>query len=73
MVGGRTGVDPRSVATWETCSFFMSQDASLSASGHLFFASAIAFYLNESHRLRAPCLCMLTGVVLTSMPLSNGC
>ena len=51
----------------------MSQDASLSASGHLFFASAIAFYLNESHRLRAPCLCMLTGVVLTSMPLSNGC
>eukprot|EP00439_Symbiodinium_sp_Y106_P026929 s3652_g3.t1 len=29
------------------------EDASLSASGHLFFASAIAFYLNESHRLRA--------------------
>ncbi|CAE7320631.1 RH31, partial [Symbiodinium pilosum] len=29
------------------------QDASLSASGHLFFASAIAFYLNESQRLRA--------------------
>ncbi|CAE7907717.1 RH25 [Symbiodinium necroappetens] len=29
------------------------EDASLSASGHLFFASAIAFYLNESQRLRA--------------------
>ncbi|CAE7454679.1 unnamed protein product [Symbiodinium natans] len=29
------------------------EDASMSASGHLFFASAIAFYLNESQRLRA--------------------
>ena len=61
-----------SVATREAHSFAMPEDASLSASGHLFFASAIAFYLNESQRLRAPCLYVLTGVVLTSMLLSNG-
>ena len=36
-------------------SLTVMQDESISASAHLFFASATSFYLNEIGRLRAAC------------------
>lgn len=59
MDGGRTGdaqgpagLAPACMSKQLFLSGFVGQDAGLSASGHLFFASAIAYYLNELGRLR---------------------